>query len=170
MNMVVEIFVIVAAVAIILQMAILFALYRGMRQSSAKMEGIASRLEQQASPILATTQEILEDAKPKIAEITSNLAESTATVRAHVSQVAEASRDIVDRARMQAERFDEFVGSTLGKIESTAELLESKVLSPVRRVQAIMQAVTAGLGFLRSNRSRPKTNHNSATEDEEMFI
>jgi hypothetical protein len=84
--------------------------------------------------------------------------------------VAEASAEIVDRARMQAFRFDEFVGTTLGKIESTAELLESKVLSPVRRVQAIVQAVTAGLGFLRSSRSRPKTNHNSATEDEEMFI
>jgi methyl-accepting chemotaxis protein len=169
-NTTVAIFVIVAAVAIVVQMAVLIALYVGMRQTAARMEGIAGRLEQQASPLLTTAGAILEDAQPKIAEITSNLAESSATVRAHVSQVAEATGEIVERARLHAIRVDEFVGDTMGKIEAASQILETKVLSPVRRVQAIVQAVNAGLGVLRSTRSRRKSANPGVEQDEEMFI
>ena len=170
MNTTVAIFVIVAAVAIVVQMGILIALYIGMRQTASRVEGIAGRLEQQTSPLLTTANAILEDAQPKIAEITSNLAESSATVRAHVSQVAEATGEIVERARLHAVRMDEFVGNTMGKIETASELLETKVLTPVRRVQGIIAAVNAGLGVLRSTRSRRKAAHAGAEQDEEMFI
>lgn len=170
MNTTVFIFVIVAAVAIVVQMGILLALYLGMRKASSRVEGIAGRLEQQALPLLTTASAILEDAQPKIAEITSNLAESSATVRAHVSQVAEATGEIVERARLHALRVDEFVGDAMGKIETASQILETKVLSPVRRVQAIVQAVNAGLGVLRSSRSRRKSGRAGVEQDEEMFI
>jgi methyl-accepting chemotaxis protein len=169
-NTTLAIFVIVAAVAIVVQMGVLIALYIGMRQTAARMEGIAGRLEQQASPLLTTAGAILEDAQPKIAEITSNLAESSATVRAHVSQVAEATGEIVERARLHALRVDEFVGDTMGKIETASQILENRVLSPVRRVQAIVQAVNAGLGVLRSNRSKRRGARAGVEQDEEMFI
>jgi methyl-accepting chemotaxis protein len=169
-NTTVAIFVIVAAVAIVVQMGILIALYVGMRQAASRMEGIAGRLEQQTGPLLSTASAILEDAQPKIAEITSNLAESTATVRAHVSQMADATGEIVERARLQAARMDEFVGSTMGKIETASEILETRVLSPVRRVQGIIAAVNAGLGVLRSSRPKRKAASSGVTQDEEMFI
>jgi methyl-accepting chemotaxis protein len=167
---VVAAFVIVAAVAIILQMAILFALYRSMKQTAGKMEAIAGRMEQQATPLIVTAQAILEDAQPKIAEITGNLAESSATVRAHVSQVADATGEIVERARLHAARVDEFVGSTMGKIENATEILETRVLTPVRRVQGIMAAVNAGLGMLRATKRRAKARAAAAGQDDEMFI
>lgn len=170
MNTTVAIFVIVAAVAIVVQMGILIALYIGVRQAASRVEGIAGRLEQQTGPLLTTATAILEDAQPKIAEITSNLAESSATVRAHVSQVAEATGEIVERARLHAVRMDEFVGSTMGKIETASEILETKVLSPVRRVQGIIAAVNAGLGILRSSRPKRKPARAGAEQDEEMFI
>jgi methyl-accepting chemotaxis protein len=169
-NTTVAIFVVVAAVAIVVQMGILIALYVGMRQAASRMEGIAGRLERQTGPLLTTATAILEDAQPKIAEITSNLAESSATVRAHVSQVAEATGEIVERARLHAIRMDEFVDNTMGKIETASEILETKVLSPVRRVQGIIAAVNAGLGVLRSSRSRRKAARAGVEQDEEMFI
>jgi len=67
---------------------------------------------------------------------------------------------------------DEFVGSTMGKIETASEILETKVLSPVRRVQGIMAAVSAGLNILKAakgNRKAPRHGH-PMEEDEEMFI
>lgn len=170
MNITITIFVVVAAVAIVVQMGILVALYVAMRQTASRVEGIAGRLEQQAGPLLTTAGAILEDAQPKIAEITSNLAESSATVRAHVSQMAEVTGEMVERARLQAVRMDEFVGSTLGKIETASEILETKVLSPVRRVQGFIAAVNAGLGVLRSARSRKPSQRNGVEQDEEMFI
>lgn len=170
MTTVVAAFVIVAAVAIVVQMGILLALFMAMRQTASRLETVAGKLEQQASPLLTTANAILEDAQPKIAEITSNLAESSATVRAHVSQVADATGEIVERARLNALRVDEFVGSTMGKLENATEILETRVLSPVRRVQGIIAAVNAGLGILRAGKSRRKNPRGRVEADEEMFI
>lgn len=167
---IITIFVVVAAVAIVLQMVILFALYKALRQTSERMEGVASRLEQQATPVLATAAAILDDAKPKIAEITTNLAETSASVRSHVSEVGHATSEIVERARLQAARIDEFVISAAQKVEATSELLQHKVLSPMRRVRAVVTALNAGLSFFKSNRPPKRRNGSGEVEDEEMFI
>ena len=168
-NTVITIFVVVAAVAIVLQMVILFALYKGLRQTSERMEGIATRLEQQATPVLTTAAAILDDAKPKIAEITTNLAETTASVRTHVTQVGQATTEMVERARMQAARLDEFVSSAAQKVEATSELLQHKVFSPMKRVRAIVSALNVGMSFFKSNRPHHRTSSESV-QDEEMFI
>ena len=163
-------FVIVAAGAIVLQTVILFALYKMMGETTSRMEKLAGRMEEQTTPVLATAHAILDDAQPKLAEITSNLAESTALVRSHVAQMAEATGEIVDRARMQAARLDELVTNTVDKIEVTTDFVQHSVIAPVRRVHAIVQAVSAGLSFLRANRARRKTESNNSGVDEEMFI
>ena len=168
-NTIITVFVVVAAVAIVVQMAVLFALYKALRQTSERMEGIAGRLEQQATPVLVTAAAILDDAKPKIAEITTNLAETSASVRSHVSDVGHATSEIVERARLQAARLDEFVISAANKVEATSDLLQTKVLSPMRRVRAIVTALNAGLTFFKSNRP-PRRNSTGEVEDEEMFI
>jgi len=166
----IDTFVVVAAAAIVLQTGILIALYVALRRSSARIEGIAGRLEQQASPVLATANIILADAQPKLAEITTNLVESTATMREHVAQVGEATTEIVERVRLQAVRLDEFVTSAANKLESTSEMLQTSVLSPMRRVRAIVQALSAGLNFLRAHRAQKKAMSTTEVEDEEMFI
>jgi uncharacterized protein YoxC len=170
-NTIITIFVVVAAIAIVVQMGILFALYKAMRQTTGRVEELAGRLEQQVTPVLATASAILDDAKPKLAEITTNLAESSALVRAHVTKVGEATSEIAERARMQAVRLDEFVVNTANKVEATSELLQSRIFSPMRRVRAVVTALNAGFAFFKSTRSRPNPKTNgSSVEDEEMFI
>jgi hypothetical protein len=163
-------FVIIAAVAIALQTLILYALYKTMSEATTRMENMIGRLEQQSAPVMNTAHSILEDAQPKLAEITSNLAESTALVRSHVSQMAEAAGEIVDRARTQAARLDELVSTTVDKIEITTDFVQHSVITPVRRILAIVQAVSAGLSFLRATRARRKAEDNNSGVDEEMFI
>jgi len=168
-NTIITIFVVIAAVAIVLQTVILFALYKALRQTSSRMEGIVGRLEQQAMPVLTTAAQILQEAQPKIAEITTNLAESSLAIRVHVAQVGEATGEIVERIRMQTVRLDEFILNAAHKVEATSELLQEKVLTPMRRVRAIVSALNVGLSFLKANRARRK-NTGGGVEDEEMFI
>ena len=168
-NTIITIFVVIAAVAIVLQTVILFVLYKALRQSSEKVEGIATRLEQQASAVLTTAAAILDDAQPKIAEITTNLAESSASIRANVAQVGMATSEISERLRLQAARMDDFILNAAHKVEATSDLLQDKVFTPMRRVRAIVTALNAGLSFLKSNRPRRRGNEREA-EDEEMFI
>jgi ABC-type transporter Mla subunit MlaD len=168
-NTIITIFVVVAAVAIVLQMLILFVMYKTLRQTSERMEGFASRMEQQTTQVLATASAILEDARPKIAEITTNLAETTASVRTHIDNVGQATTEIAERARMQVARLDEFVINAAQKVEATSELLQNKVFSPMRRVRAIVSALNVGMSFFKSSRPRHRNNGESV-EDEEMFI
>jgi methyl-accepting chemotaxis protein len=168
-NHIITVFVVIAAVAIVVQMGVLLALYMALRRTSERMEGIAGRLEQQATPVLASAAAILEDAKPKIADITTNLAETSTALRTHVGHVGHAASEIAERARMQAARLDDFVISAAHKVEATSELLQDKVLSPMRRVRSIVTALNAGLSFFKSNRPRHRKS-SGEVEDEEMFI
>ena len=168
-NHIITVFVVIAAVAIVVQMGVLLALYMALRRTSERMEGIAGRMEQQASPVLATAAAILDDAKPKIAEITTNLAETSASMRIHIGQVGHAATEIAERARMQAARLDEFVITAAHKVEATSELLQNKVFSPMRRVRSIVTALNVGLSFFKSHRP-PRKRAAGEVEDEEMFI
>lgn len=161
-------FVVCAAVAIILQLVVLYAFYKAATQSSLRMHETLGRMEQKTGPILTMAQAILEDAQPKISEITTNLAEATSVVRANVTQVSDSTIEIVERARMQAVRLDELVTSTLEKVEHTTDFLQHSVVTPVRRIHAIVQAVGAGLSFFRRFRSQRRPAE--AGDEEEMFI
>ena len=167
-NTVLTIFVAVTAVAFCLQLILLFLLYKAIEKSSERMEGIANRMEQRAAPVFATAHAILEEAQPRIGEITSNLAEASAVIRSQVAGVAQATGEIVERARMQAARLDDLVHSTADKVEQTTDFLQTSVITPVRRVHAILSAVNAGIGYLRRNRK--KSPQLATAEDEEMFI
>ena len=162
-------FVVCAAVAILLQLAVLYAFYRAATQSSTRMHETLARMEQKTDPILTMARAILEDAQPKIGEITTNLAEATAMVRANVALVVDGTTEIVERARLQAIRLDQLVTSTLEKVEQTTDFLQHKVVAPVRRVHAIVQAVGTGLSFFKRMRSQ-KRPAQLGDEEEEMFI
>jgi len=168
---VLTIFVAVAAVALIIQMGTLIALYKAMNNASSRVERAILRLEERSAPVLATAQTILVDAQPKISEITTNLAEASAMLRIHVAEIGDATGEIVERARLQAVRLDELVSVTVERIEDTAEFVQHTVVKPIRRIQAILQAVQAGIGFLRRSHSGGKSAVNGGSDDEEeMFI
>lgn len=162
-------FIACVAVASLVQAGVLYAFYKSVRQSTLRMQEILGRLEHKTDPILTTTQAILEDAQPKISEITANLAEASAVIRAQVSQVADSTGEIVERVRMQAVRLDELVHSTLEKVETATNFLQDSVVRPVRRVHAIVQALGAGLSFFKRGHSQRRS-PDVGGEEEEMFI
>lgn len=169
-NAVLTVFVAITAIAFCLQLLLLYFLYKAIDKSSARMESIANRMEERTTPVLATAQAILEEAQPRIGEITSNLLEASATIRANVSNVAEATGEIVERARMQAAHLDHVIQSTAERVSETTEFLQDKVVSPVRRVYAVVSAATAVVGFLKRTRGFRKGPQLTPADDEEMFI
>ncbi len=169
MENVIYIFVIVAAVAIVVQMAILFAIYKSMKESSSRMQAFTIRMEDKVTPVLSTAQAILIDAQPKVSDVTANLAEATATMRVQVANIGEATEEIVERVRIQAARVDDLISGTVERIE----LVQNTVITPVRRIQGIIQALQAGIGFLRHARAGYRKNvggNPGGDDDEEMFI
>jgi len=152
------IFVVVTAIAVVLQMGILLALYLRMKQSSARVDALAEQ-----------AQAILADVGPKVKQIASDLTEVSAAARRQMGKLDATLSDFVDRTRLQVIRADEMVRRALDKVEETSELVQLNVISPIRKVAGLAQALTVAIEtFVR--RGKPTRDSTRATEDEELFI
>lgn len=162
------VFVAVTAVAVVLQMAILAALYFSTKKTSARVEAIAKQVEEKALPVLTMANEMLTDAKPKFATILDNMTVTTTTVREQAERLNDTLSDIVDRTRLQVVRADELVSRTMDRVEETTEAVHHVVLSPVRQLSAMMTGLMAGIGeYVGGRRVRRQER---AVPQDEMFI
>lgn len=162
------IFVAVTAVAVVLQMAILLALYFSTRKTTQRMEALAARVEAEALPALESARTLLAENTPKINNIVSNLSEASATVRVQAERIAATLDDVVDRTRLQVIRADEMVSHTFDRIEQTAENMQQVVISPMRRLSAVLAGIVAGVGEFAGGRKVRRAE--GAVPREEMFI
>jgi methyl-accepting chemotaxis protein len=180
MNDNLTLFIAVTAAAVVLQMLILLAMYMAVRKLSARMEALANKVEDTTStvmpkllPLLENAQSMqqefkgfMEVAKPKIDVVLDNLSHITTTARGSVERIDATVNDAVDRVRLQVIRGDEMVTRTLDRVEETSEKVQHTVMSPLRQVSGIVQAISVGFGsFFGSQRRR----RNGGPSDE-MFI
>jgi hypothetical protein len=162
------VFIAVTAVAVVLQMVILAALYFSTKKTSARVEAIAKQVEDKAVPALTLANEMLIDAKPKLQVILENMTVTTTTVREQSERLNVTLSDIVDRTRLQVIRADEIVSRTMDRVEETTEAVHHVVLSPVRQLSAMMTGLMAGIGEYVGGRKIRRQER--AVPQDEMFI
>jgi hypothetical protein len=166
-------FIVITGCAVVIQMGILAALYLSFKKSSERMEKLATEMQTRAIPALESAQEILADAKPKVAVISTNLVDITTTLKGQIERMDLTVTDVVDRTRLQIIRADEMVSRAMDKVEETGDLVQHSVISPIRRVVGIVEGLTTGLnaffGRRRGTTARPGARERIA-QDEEMFI
>jgi hypothetical protein len=162
-----ELFIAVAAAAIVIQMAVLLAMFMQLRTAIATFTRIALQLQGRLDPILTRTNRILEDSEERIASIMGDGAEIARLARGQAQKVDRVLTDMAERLRIQVVRADHILNGVLEVIEETGTTFRSKVWKPVRQASAILKGIKAGLEFIRSGR-RPEPD--SVTQDEELFI
>lgn len=166
-------FIAITAIAVVIQMGILIGIFLAVKKSTEKMEQIATQVETRALPMLDSAKAILEDAQPKLQEITSNLVDTSTTMKSQMSRIDAALGDLVDRTRLQTIRVDEMVSRTLDKVEETTDMVQHTVIGPVKQINAMMQGLGVGIGTLLQRRRAAKAEQSDrqrATDDEELFI
>ncbi len=176
----VTIFIAVTAAAVVLQMLILLGMLIAVLKMKAKMEALASKVEDTTSTVQAKVLPMLDEAKimqqnvksfietarPKIELVLDNAAQITTTAKDGAQRVETTVNDVVDRIRLQVIRGDEMLTRTMDRVEETSEKVQHTVMSPVRQVSGIVQAIGVGVGsFFNQQRRR----RNGGPSDE-MFI
>jgi hypothetical protein len=157
----------VTAAAVLLQAGILFGMYFAMRKTSAKVEALAEEVKTKVLPTAELAHSMMEELRPKIATVVDNVSTSTTMLRNQMERMDATLTDIIDRTRLQVIRADEFVNSTMDKLEETREAVQRTVVSPVRHISGFMHGVTAGVeAFFGRKRGQ---NAVSVPQDE-MFI
>jgi hypothetical protein len=157
----------VTAAAVLLQAGILVGMYFAMRKTSAKVEALAEEVKTKVLPTAELAHSMMEELRPKIVTAVDNVSTSTTMLRTQMERVDATLTDIVDRTRLQVIRADEFVNSTMDKLEETREAVQRTVVSPVRHISGFMHGVTAGVEAFFGR----KRGQNSVTApQDEMFI
>src|SRR5436190_24003688 len=166
-NNLLSIFIAVTAFAVLLQAGILVGMFLAMRKTSAKVEALAEEVKTKVLPTAELAHSMMEELRPKIATVVDNVSTSTTMLRTQMERVDATLTDIIDRTRLQVIRADEFVNSTMDKLEETREAVQRTVVSPVRHISGLMHGVTAGVeAFFSRRRTRSSPN----VQQDEMFI
>jgi ABC-type transporter Mla subunit MlaD len=163
-----EVFIAVATIAIVIQMAILLAMFLQMQAAIKNLTRIATQLQARIDPILVRTNHILEDSEDRIRSIMGDAAEVTRVARSQAQKVDRVFTDAVERLRIQIIRADQILTGTLEVIEDAGTTIRDKVWDPINKVSAVLKGVKAGLDFFRDRRRPPQPD--AATQDEELFI
>ena len=165
----VAVFVIVAAVAIVLQAGLLMAMFFQTRRTMDRMERFTSDLESRLGPILSRVQVLLEDTQPKISEMVADAAHVVYLTRAQAQKVDRVFTEASDRLRGQVVRADRILTGALEAVEDAGAKFSNGVWRPVQKVSALMQGIRVGLDLLRSRRA-PRRREEPLEQEEELFI
>ena len=168
-----SLFIAVTGIAVLLQAAVLLAMYLAMRKSGQRMEELVGDVKTKLMPTVVEAQAMITALRPKIETIVENMSETTTTLRSEVRRVDATVNDAVDRARLQIIRADELLSRTLDRVEQTSDMVHKTVISPVKQLSGLVQGITTGLEFLFGSRNR--RNGGSREErrpvpQDEMFI
>jgi len=173
-------FAIAVTAAVFLQVLILAGMYFAMSKLRTRMQGLADKVEDTASvvqvrvlPLLDNAKSIqqevktfVESSRPKVETLVGNLSSMSSTARSSVERFDVTLNDAIDRMRLQVIRGDEMLTRTMDRIEDTSEKVQHSVMSPVRQVSGIMQALSTGFGAYFNQQRRRR---NGGPSDE-MFI
>jgi methyl-accepting chemotaxis protein len=173
-------FIIVTAAAVVLQMFILFGMFIALRKLAGRIEALADKVEDTTSVVQVRVLPLLEQAKavqdqvksfvdttrPQLETVISNLTQISTTARTSAERFQVTVNDAIDRTRLQVIRGDEMLTRTMNRIEETSDKVQHTVMSPVRQVSGIMQAISTGVGVYFNQHKRRR----NGGQSDEMFI
>lgn len=122
----------------------------------------------QVNKVLAQANKIIEDTRPKISEVSNEVAAISHSGREQIERLGDFLQDAGARAQSRLEQIDQTVENTVGNIEQVGDAVKRTVMRPVREMNGIAAGISAAVSSL-VGKPR-KYSVDSATQDEEMFI
>jgi uncharacterized protein YoxC len=166
-----EIFSIVAAIALIVQVVILTALFFEFRRTTQNINRLVGELHTRVGPILTRVQILLDDTQPKISTMVADAAHVVYLARGQAQRVDRVMTEAADRLRGQLVHADRILTGALEAVEDAGSQFRNSIWRPVQKASAIVQGIKVGLDLLRSRRGNGrKSSVESVEQEDELFI
>jgi len=163
--------VVIAALAILFQAAMLVAVFVQMRKTMERVDRFTEDMQARVGPIITRVQILLDDTQPKISEMVADAAHVVYLARGQAQKLDRVVSEASDRLRGQMVTADRILTGALETVEEAGSQFKRGVWKPVQKVSAIVTGLKVGLDFLRSRRSRgPRASDDSVEHEEELFI
>jgi len=164
-------FVVVTAVAVVLQAIVLVALFLQLRRTAARVEETITDLNERLTPVLSRIQLLVEDVSPRISGIIADASELTRLARGQAQKVDRVLTETIERLRLQLVHVDQILTGAMEAFEEAGSRLRETVWGPVVKATAIIRGIQTGLEFFRDARHRRQSvEQPSEQQDEGMFI
>jgi len=164
-----EAFIIIAAIAIVVQVAVLVAMFVQLKFALQEITKVTNELQNRMGPILLRVSRILDDSEERIHSIMGDAAEITRVARTQAQKVDRVFSEAIERLRVQILRADQILTGTLEVIEDTGSKFKNSVWRPVQQASALIKGIKVGIDVLRGRRAGAE-DEAPVTEDEELFI
>ena len=155
-------FVIIAAVALIIQAAMLAGIYKTSRGLQENVQRLLPKIE----GVLETSRQTIEDSRKQIADITAKTSDILETTRQQVHRIDEFLDEAAARARVQMDRAEMVLDDAMVRTQRTVAVVEGGILKPIVQIQGVAAGIKTAITFLLRGRPSPEDAHS----DEEMFI
>lgn len=169
MQLTIEIFSIVAAIALVVQVGILIGLFVQLKRTTESINRVVNDLHSRMGPILTRTQILLEDTQPKIANLVEDASHIVYLARGQAQRLDRIVGEASDRLRGQLVRVDRILTGTLEAVEDAGTQVRRTFWGPVHTMSALVQGIKIGLDVLRSRRG-PEPAPEKHEQEDELFI
>ncbi|HKV25444.1 MAG TPA: DUF948 domain-containing protein [Candidatus Acidoferrum sp.] len=163
------IFSIVAAIALVVQGAMLIGLFFEVRQTNRKVNGLVTDLHARVGPILTRAQILLDDTQPKISNMVADAAHIVYLARGQAQKMDRVVTEAADHLRGQLNHADRILTGALEAVEDAGSEFRRSVWRPMQKASALVQGIKVGLELLRS-RSGNRRRDEPLEQEEELFI
>jgi hypothetical protein len=163
-------FSIVAAIALVVQVVILFALFFELKRTTENINRLVTDMHTRVGPIITRAQMLLDDTQPKITTMVSDAAHIVYLARGQAQKVDRVMTDAADRLRGQLLHADRILTGTLEAVEEAGSKFRHSFWRPVQKASALVQGIKVGLDLLRSRRPAPRPDEPLEQQEEELFI
>jgi hypothetical protein len=158
----------VTTAAVVLQTLTLAGMYFATRNIGKRVDELSAKVNEQVLPLVERVRLMVDESAPAIQTAVTNLTETSTLVREQAGRINENLTEIVDMARSRAGQADILADRTMQRVDITAAAVQHAVLSPVRRLSALLEGVTVGVGEFVGNRKIRRSKTSPPTD--EMFI
>jgi methyl-accepting chemotaxis protein len=142
------IFVGVIAGALIAQAIVVAVVALGALKAGKRALDIVDEMRTKLMPMVESTHEMLQDARPKVKIITENLVETSHVVRSKAAEFDATATDWNSKARAQAARVDGMMTGVLNTTSEISQSLQKALKVPVREFTGLMNGFKAGVEVL----------------------
>jgi hypothetical protein len=164
-------FVVIAAIALAVQAAVLVAIFFQLKKSQEHMTRVVEDLQARVTPILSKVEYLVGETQPRIVTMVNDASEVVHMARGQAQKMDRILTETLDRMRIQLIHVDQILTGALETIEDTGAVFRKTMLGPVQQATAVIRGIKTGIDVLRSFRRRSEpASATSDPSDEGLFI
>jgi len=156
-------FVIIAAIALVIQAGMLAGMYRTIKQLQQTINPLVPKVDSLVDRSTMT----VEQSRQQITEVAARANDILDSTKRQLAVVEGVVNDAAARAKVQIERVELVLDDTLSRVHQTVTEVHEGILKPLRQLNGLAAGIRAAVEAM-SRGNRPHVDQ--ATSDEEMFI